>query len=94
MKKLITIIKDFDCQSIQRYWQATRASLSGVSMVVKGDYVRRRLDLLGFFFVNYRIQMPMDVAHSIMSIPCIFTALKKENPILLYSPESTIRQDE
>lgn len=49
-------------------------------MVVKGDYVRRRLDLLGFFFVNYRIQMPMDVAHSIMSIPCIFTALKKENP--------------
>ena len=29
---------------------ATRASLSGVSMVVKGDYVRRRLDLLGVFF--------------------------------------------
>ena len=30
---------------------ATRGSLSGVSMVVKGDYVRRRLDLLGFFFL-------------------------------------------
>ena len=49
---------------------ATRASLSGVSMVVKGDYVRRRLDLLGFFFfvVNYRIQMSMDVAHSITRV--------------------------
>ena len=43
---------------------AARANPSGVCMVVKYDYARSSLDLLVFFF-SYRIQMPMDVAHSI-----------------------------
>lgn len=47
---------------------ATRANPSGVCMVVKYDYARSSLDLLGFFFFFYRIQMPMDMAHSLTTL--------------------------
>lgn len=86
--------------SSQRCWLLPMQP-SGVSMVVKYDYARSRLDLLVFFFFfSYRIQMPwmwLIILPESYFLSCLFHEhleySRKKNSFFLYSPESMTRQD-